>query len=38
MQTEYPELLIEINSHTDRIGTNAYNKKLAERRVKSTYD
>ncbi|MEO2062127.1 MAG: OmpA family protein, partial [Christiangramia sp.] len=38
MQNEYPELVIEINSHTDRRGTNAYNEKLAERRAKSTYD
>ena len=38
MQNEYPELVIEIGSHTDRRGSNAYNEKLAERRAKSTYD
>ena len=38
MQHEYPDLVIEIGSHTDRRGTNAYNEKLAERRAKSTYD
>ena len=38
MQNEYPDLVIEIGSHTDRRGSNAYNEKLAERRAKSTYD
>jgi len=38
MQNEYPELVIEIGSHTDRRGTNAYNEKLAERRALSTHD
>ncbi|GGG39184.1 cell envelope biogenesis protein OmpA [Christiangramia forsetii] len=38
MKDEYPELVIEIGSHTDRRGTNSYNEKLAERRAKSTYD
>ncbi|MCM8571134.1 OmpA family protein [Gramella jeungdoensis] len=38
MKNEYPDLVIEIGSHTDRRGTNAYNEKLAERRAKSTYD
>lgn len=38
MQNQYPELVIEIGSHTDRRGTNAYNEKLAERRAKATYD
>lgn len=38
MQDEYPDLVIEIGSHTDRRGSNAYNEKLAERRAKSTRD
>lgn len=38
MQNEYPDLVIEIGSHTDRRGSNAYNEKLAERRARSTYD
>ncbi len=38
MKEEYPELVIEIGSHTDRRGSNAYNEKLAERRARSTYD
>ena len=36
MQEEYTDLVIEIGSHTDRRGSNAYNEKLAERRAKST--
>ncbi|APG59406.1 OmpA family protein [Christiangramia salexigens] len=38
MKEQYPQLVIEIGSHTDRRGSNAYNEKLAERRAKSTYD
>ncbi len=38
MKEEYPDLVIEIGSHTDRRGSNAYNEKLAERRAKATYD
>ncbi len=38
MKNEYPELVIEIGSHTDRRGSNAYNQQLAERRAKSTRD
>ncbi|MUP43919.1 OmpA family protein, partial [Gramella aestuarii] len=38
MKNQYPELVIEIGSHTDRRGTNAYNEKLAERRAKATRD
>ena len=38
MQNEYPELVIEIGSHTDRRGSDAYNARLAERRAKATYD
>lgn len=38
MKETYPDLVIAIGSHTDRRGSNAYNKKLAERRAKATYD
>ncbi|MBT8294830.1 MAG: OmpA family protein [Gramella sp.] len=38
MTEEYPDLVIEIGSHTDRRGSNAYNEKLAERRAKATFD
>ena len=31
-----PELVIEITSHTDSRGNDDYNKKLSERRLKST--
>lgn len=35
---EYPKLQLEISSHTDSRGTNAYNQWLSERRLKSTID
>lgn len=35
---EYPDLRINIRSHTDSRGTHAYNQKLSERRAQSTYD
>ncbi|MFV8225656.1 OmpA family protein [Christiangramia aquimixticola] len=38
MRNDYPDLVIEIGSHTDSRGTNAYNEGLAERRAKSTFD
>ncbi|MUP45492.1 flagellar motor protein MotB [Gramella sp. BOM4] len=38
MQNEYPDLVIEIGSHTDRRGSDAYNQKLAERRARATFD
>lgn len=38
MQNKYPELVIEIGSHTDRRGSEQYNEALAERRAKSTHD
>ncbi len=38
MNNKYPELVIEIGSHTDRRGSNQYNEGLAERRAKATYD
>lgn len=38
MLNEYPDLVIEIGSHTDVRGSKEYNRKLAERRAKSTFD
>lgn len=38
MTNEYPELVIEIGSHTDKRGSVEYNRKLAERRAQSTFD
>lgn len=38
MKNEYPELVIEIGSHTDRRGSVEYNRRLAERRAQSTFD
>ena len=38
MLNEYPDLVIEIGSHTDSRGSQEYNRKLAERRAKATYD
>ncbi|MFV8226840.1 OmpA family protein [Christiangramia aquimixticola] len=38
MIDKYPNLVIEIDSHTDSRGSNFYNEKLAERRAKSTYE
>ena len=38
MKNEYPDLVIEIGSYTDKRGSVAYNKKLAERRAQSTFD
>jgi outer membrane protein OmpA-like peptidoglycan-associated protein len=38
MKNEYPELVIEIGSHTDIRGTNQYNEALALRRATSTYE
>lgn len=38
MTNEYPELVIEIGSHTDRRGSIAYNERLAERRAQATRD
>lgn len=38
MNNKYPELVIEIGSHTDRRGTNQYNEGLAQRRAKATFD
>ncbi len=38
MQNKYPELVINIGSHTDARGSDRYNEGLAQRRAKSTYD
>ncbi|NJX17216.1 OmpA family protein, partial [Tamlana crocina] len=38
MANEYPELVIEIGSHTDRRGSVEYNRRLAERRAQATRD
>ena len=38
MNNKYPDLVIEIGSHTDRRGSDQYNVGLAERRAKATYD
>ena len=38
MKNDYPELVIEIGSHTDKRGSVEYNRKLAERRAQSTYN
>jgi outer membrane protein OmpA-like peptidoglycan-associated protein len=38
MKNDYPELVIEIGSHTDRRGSVEYNRRLAERRAQSTFD
>lgn len=36
--TEYPQLKLNIRSHTDSRGNDTYNKALSERRAKSTLD
>ena len=38
MKNEYPNLVIEIGSYTDKRGSIEYNKRLAERRAQSTFD
>ncbi|MCY2688275.1 OmpA family protein [Salinimicrobium sp. TH3] len=38
MKNDYPELVIEIGSHTDLRGSIEYNRRLAERRAQSTYN
>ena len=35
---KYPNLVIELSAHTDSRGSNSYNKKLSEKRAKSTMD
>jgi outer membrane protein OmpA-like peptidoglycan-associated protein len=36
--TKWPELKIEVGGHTDARGSNAYNQRLSEARVKSVLD
>ncbi len=36
LMTEYPEMVIELSSHTDNRGNDAYNKDLSQRRAEST--
>lgn len=38
MLNDYPDLVIEIGSHTDARGSAEYNRRLAERRAQSTFD
>lgn len=38
MLNENPNITIEMGSHTDRMGTEAYNQGLSERRAKSVID
>ncbi|PKD19239.1 flagellar motor protein MotB [Salegentibacter salinarum] len=38
MKKEYPDLVIEIGSHTDKRGSDNYNEALAERRAEATRD
>jgi len=38
VMTEYPNMVIKIESHTDSRGKRAYNKYLSDRRAKSTRD
>jgi outer membrane protein OmpA-like peptidoglycan-associated protein len=38
MQDEYPDLVIEVGSHTDKRGSDNYNEALSERRAKATRD
>lgn len=35
---EYPEIIIDLGSHTDSRAPEAYNEKLSERRAKSSRD
>jgi len=34
----YPNVKVEVDGHTDSVGTDAYNQKLSERRAKIVYD
>jgi len=38
MQEKYPDLVLEIGSHTDRRGSETYNEALAKGRAKATRD
>src|SRR5580765_797272 len=33
-----PSVRVEVDGHTDSVGTDAYNQKLSERRAKGVYD
>jgi len=33
-----PDVRVEVDGHTDSVGTDAYNQKLSERRAKGVYD
>ena len=33
-----PQIRVEVDGHTDSVGTDAYNQKLSERRAKGVYD
>jgi OOP family OmpA-OmpF porin len=34
----YPDIKVEVDGHTDGVGTDAYNQPLSERRAKGVYD
>ncbi len=38
MTETYPDMVIKLESHTDPVGSHAYNDNLSERRAKSTYE
>lgn len=38
LMEEYPDMVIELGSHTDSQGTDAYNEKLSQRRAESSKD
>ena len=33
---DYPEMVVELGSHTDSRGSDSYNRKLSDRRAKSS--
>jgi outer membrane protein OmpA-like peptidoglycan-associated protein len=35
---QYPDMIVEINSHTDSRGSNSYNNKLSEQRAKAVVE
>ena len=38
MTETYPDMIIKLESHTDPVGSHAYNDRLSENRAKSTYE
>ena len=38
MTKTYPDMIIKLESHTDPVGSHAYNDRLSEARAKSTYE